>query len=606
MPLFTASTLHGVDSHFLPTTPRQVMEDIAQWWILVLLRDGNVNRVHEVMESILPGLLPLATQEKLATQLKILSLWQEVLLNTHLEGDFEMLQDKFLLLLRVFGKCERSSRCMQLLKVHEIVAEFYGLLLVGKSPIDELQRSLEAVYLEKEIPSELLVLLKHSENTLSLQVEVEKIVAPHINRNVSTEISSMSTDLSYSSLRDQMQAMLIQWIETSYETPVLIRLGYRISSEPISTTTSDVPHFISAPMEGRVHDSTSSAKIASTRRTPAEKDREMMRSTPSNDEEKEEEGVPGTSEPERLAHTHTQQQQQSESHILPEGASEAATVPTRPTDKLPSTRGGSVDSEMTAEASNPESAGVSVNENDGDFDDDGGIGKTMISSTRRRRSKCEKEQNPFSQEQLPSMTRPEVMQRQTPSKTIHSLSSDDDEEEEAIIEVRRQKKRRYSNPLSPLPNLQTSEMKRKMRARWVDAMEENWSSSSLGEQPMSGPRRFVQSVVPPNRGRYVQSSHGQVRPKPPLGVDPTHEERLRIAALALADGRKRIPFSEKENSAIQQGVRLYGDDWAAIKKHFVETFHSRTILHIKDRARVLIKKRKLDPFLIGHVESMEV
>ena len=85
---------------------------------------------------------------------------------------------------------------------------------------------------------------------------------------------------------------------------------------------------------------------------------------------------------------------------------------------------------------------------------------------------------------------------------------------------------------------------------------------------------------------------------------PTSQLRLkdgtkpRLAPLAIRNplvGRKRRPFSREESLAVKNGVLKFGGDWALIKTHFKDILASRSLIHIKDHARILIIKGKLDP-----------
>ena len=558
----SSSTTGRSGQHFLPVTARHVMEDVAAWWIRALLKDSNVNRLQEVLETILPGILPLMSQSVLATQLKLLSLWQEVLFHTHLQGDFALLQDKFLLLAKDFGKSPASDRCMQLLKVHEVLGHFYESLRTGKPSTDHLVNSLKALYPDKAIPADLVVLFQpigEEDDIHSLQAHMEAMVASNSSREC--------THLMYDSLRDQIQAILIEWIESAFETPLLVQLGYHMSSEaPSTTATTTTPtpasSFISSPIVRRPEG------------TPA------LQTGPTTGSERRAE--------------------------LPEH---------NPTQVEGS---GSVDSEMTAEASN-----VDPDVND---DKESAVRKPSpsIPTRQRRRSKYQKEPQASTHEEEPQIiTQLDSDQQNTPSKkTGHSLPFDDDDEDTSLDAAQQRQKRKHLNPLSPLPSLPTP-VSQKKRARTISsAFEENWSPNAKEGTAVNSRHRFPllsegrkTSVPSPRRGRLTTSRGPKTvalstvsRSRHTVPNEKTQNmERLRIAALALMENTKRRPFSEKENIAIMEGVSMYGSDWAAIKKHFAQTLHSRTLLHIKDRARTLIKKGKLDPAWLDEGRStMEV
>jgi hypothetical protein len=230
------------------------------------------------------------------------------------------------------------------------------------------------------------------------------------------------------------------------------------------------------------------------------------------------------------------------------------------------------------------------------------------STRRRRRSKYQKD--PVA---APSKEEPDAEQQHeaTPSKTIIHNSFSFDDDEDSIREAQHRRKRQHLNPLSPLPSLPTPENKKK-RPR-PSASEENLSPNYPGDRPPQGHRRLITATQGPTSGTSPQfrprrwnsiqghrstgalSSVGLPRDGAPRAQTL---DRLRIAALALAQNTKRRPFNEKDDTAIKEGVSMYGNDWVAIKTHFVQTLQDRTLLHIKDRARTLVKKGKLDPAML--------
>jgi Myb-like DNA-binding domain len=608
--------------HFLPVTARHVMEDVAAWWIRVLLQDSNVNRLQEVLETILPGIIPLSSQSSLAAQLKLLSLWQEVLFHTHLQGDFALLQDKFLLLATDFGKSPASDRCMQLLKVHEVLGAFYESLRKGISATDQLQKSLKALYHnDKGIPAELAVLWQPDgeEDIPSLQAHMEAIVASNGSREC--------TDLTYDSLRDQIQTILIEWIESAFETPLLVQLGYRMTSEVPSTTTTHASPFISPPIVRRPESTQAIQKSPTTddenlsRTDTRSIERRPSRGSVRN-EDKEDKGqdndvVSGTANQATLTRQSQPATMNSQLAAEPQTMIAPFQLPER---KSTATDGpGSVDSEMTAEASNID---PDLNDKESTARNDNVRIQTPSTGTRqRRRSKYQKE--PQEEPQLITQPDSEPAQKTPSKKTDHALPFDDDEDA-SLEAARHRQKRRHLNPLSPLPSVRTPESNKK-RARTASAtFEENWSPNATKDATVnSRNRRLI-----PSEGLKASVASPRRRPKQlttrkgPTSVassSVSHSrqgvpndriqnlERLRIAALALMQNTKRQPFSEKENAAIMEGVSMYGSDWAAIKKHFMLTLHRRTLLHIKDRARMLIKKGKLDPaWLHQGCTTMEV
>jgi hypothetical protein len=53
----------------------------------------------------------------------------------------------------------------------------------------------------------------------------------------------------------------------------------------------------------------------------------------------------------------------------------------------------------------------------------------------------------------------------------------------------------------------------------------------------------------------------------------------------------KVPWTEEETAALEQGMNIFGNDWKAIKDHFKDILTRRTNVNLKDRARNI--KRKL-------------
>jgi hypothetical protein len=53
----------------------------------------------------------------------------------------------------------------------------------------------------------------------------------------------------------------------------------------------------------------------------------------------------------------------------------------------------------------------------------------------------------------------------------------------------------------------------------------------------------------------------------------------------------KVPWTDEETAALEQGMNIFGNDWKAIKDHFREILVRRTNVNLKDRARNI--KRKL-------------
>jgi hypothetical protein len=226
---------------------QQVMTDVAEWWVHVLLHETELER-YDVMETVIPHLpTPFDANGSLATRLRALALWQEVLTHCRLklQGDFAMLYDK-LLLLSTSRKTDQVEGCMKALKVHEQLAHLHGglssdssdnspstvaLQFEAESVASQYKAELQSVFLGKTIPEALLGLVKEVDDAATIRQDIETMV------NDSNHIYS------YSTLQLRMQEMLLNWIETTLDTPELVRLGYRLpkpetAAEPEAATAT--------------------------------------------------------------------------------------------------------------------------------------------------------------------------------------------------------------------------------------------------------------------------------------------------------------------------------------------------------------------------------
>lgn len=554
---------------FAPVTARRVAEDVAEWWIRALLQNTNVHRLQEVMEAVLPGLHPIAAQSPLAAELKLLSLWQEVLLNTHLEGDFSMLQDKFLLLVKDFGKSQDTEECMKLLKMHDAFCHFYKALREGRADTDGLQQYLQSLYLEQELPEEVEALLQPDGEIEALQNQMEALVA--------SNASEESSEFKYDTLRDKMQIILLQWIENGFDKPILVQLGYHMGGiAPASSTAPAIPSAISTPAAFVPRRGPDVPQTAPVRRINSARDSlrqgaPMSEGAWSKEDQRRKRAASG--EPSSIVPIFE----------LPERSAAADDESTN-------------SSEATAEASN---VSVEANRRDSELiwaeEPDNprrGSREEGLSSGKRRRSKYEKAPILASpSDHGPLLTQPPEDDDDSSSQPPRTFSFDDDDEDEAIVRILK-KKRKVLNPLSPLTKNPSSNSKRREGAT---PLAENLS-------PNSSARSKSSSFQHRRRRRHRSKER---RPSSLDNETLDAAEKLRIAALALQGRTKRRPFTGKENDAIAEGVARFGSDFVAIRQHFVQTLHGRTVLSIRDRARALMKKGKIDPALFQQ-EAVDV
>lgn len=556
---------------FVDVTARQVMGDVAEWWVRVLLRDTNVDRF-QCLETVLPQLSPLDANTPLASQFRVLSLWQEVLTNTHLQGDFAMLQDKLLLLsTTTFGKSEEYEECMQLMKVHELLGRLYATLssteVVSPSSMsdawlrgmDLLQKTLPAIYLDSSIPEELTALMEGSTppDIDAIRQDLESLVA--------SNNAGDSTLFAYDSLRDRMQALLLHWVDTGFESPMLVRLGYRMPGSSavaghqvvrmvpsLSTTAST--------RSARTHNAAAATAAFATRRPPS-----------------------GATSDSRS------QEKRNTRNTLVAAVATAAGKATAESE----------DDDATAEMSENEKP---------------------PSTRRTRRQRNSSATRPAADDTSTNKTASEQQE-------LHSRASlsfdDEDDSYETALRKRRQLVARRARSVEPPPKRHRTRGSGSAAAPTTSTEDENRSPNSAAavvirarsrRRRRSDPVEQFLATLPTvaSVGGSRASLSNALQERQVLAqldrVQARTVERVQLAALAKQPKNsasnsggfppKRKAFTDKELAAVKEGVRLFGSDWARIKVHFRGTLGNRSALNIKDRARTLVKKGKLSAALL--------
>ena len=236
----------------------------------------------------------------------------------------------------------------------------------------------------------------------------------------------------------------------------------------------------------------------------------------------------------------------------------------------------------------------------------------------------------LTEKQLPDSEATDVVPAETKLTFVGKNLSLDDEDNESDSdddsEVWRLRKRHARKILAPLssrqffkPNLDNEAITKKRLQRPKSASELRLAEQhanlhrrrqsapllvSAEARRLSSPGRTRKSKVP-SRLRVLTSPsrtnpmHGQ-RPNIPLPANVSRKDgtKSRLAPLATRNplvGRKRRPFSREESLAVKNGVLKFGGDWALIKAHFKDILASRSLINIKDHARILIIKGRLDP-----------
>ena len=522
----------------LVTTARQLMEDVAEWWIRVLLREFNVDHFQSCLETVLPHVSPLAADSPLASQFRLLSLWEEVLVNTHLQGDFAMLRDKLLLLSTQFTKTSEYDNCMDLLKVHEVLGRLHTSLsnnMISESAanvaLDRYRFSLAGIFVGKQIPDELSTVM-HSNvwsDTASVLNHLETLVSSNTG----------SAKYGYDTLRDQIQALLWNWVEGGFPTPILVRLGYR-QSDP-----SKQMHEMNTE---RNKPATTRASTTAQETTYAREDDE---DSDHSNENHEEGTATSRAQVSPILLSNTEQQRLTEQGLQDSEATEI--VPAEPKSTFVGKNQSLVD--------------------ESDSDDD-----PEVRSTRQRHPR-------------------KIL---APLSSCHFFKSNSEDVNKKRLQ--RQKSTQSASELLPVVQSTSSQRHRRRQSDPLSQKEEQARISSLGRTrninqlralispPRTNPMKKQQPDIPSVVTTGTKTRVSSIRRK--------DGSKSRLAPLATRKplvGRKRRPFSREESLAVKNGVLKFGGDWALIKTHFKDILASRSLIHIKDHARILIIKGKLDP-----------
>lgn len=537
----TSKNPHNV----LVTTARQVMEDVAEWWIRALLNDFNVDHFQPCLETVLPHVSPLAADSALASQFRLLCLWEEVLVNTHLQGDFAMLRDKLLLLSTQFKKTSEYDDCMDLLKVHEVLGRLYTSFsneMISESStnaaMDRYRLSIAGIFVGKQIPEELsLVTLS---DTCSDTQEVLKYLETLVSSNTG------SVKYGYDTLRDQIQALLWNWIEHGFATPTLVRLGYR------QRDSSRQRHEITEEN----NDSATRASIATQRMADASEDDE---DSDHSNENHDEQAPPFLTQQSPILLSSTEKERLAEEPLQDSEATEV--VPT---------------SKLTFAGKNRSLQG---DDNESDSDDGSEVWSVRRSHARTILAPLSS-RHIFKQSFDGGSVNTKRLRRPKSTQSTAELYV---AEQNTNVHLHR---RRHSHPQSvTIEQRRYSSPERKRKTKRPSRLRISTSPSR------TNPMERQQLPEVPSLLTGGTSTRSPIMRRND-GTKP------RLAPLAVRKplvGRKRRPFSRDESLAVRNGVLKFGGDWVRIKTHYKDILVSRSLIDIKDHARILNIKGKLDP-----------
>lgn len=457
-------------------------------------------------------------------------------MNTHLQGDFAMLRDKLLLLSTQFKKTSEYDDCMDLLKVHEVLGRLHTSLsneMISESTtnavLERYRLSLAGIFVGKHIPDEL------SSGMLSDAGSDGDSVLNYLETLVSSNTGSVK--YGYDTLRDQIQALLWDWIEHGFATPTLVRLGYRQNDGSRQRDELPVEHTNTATR----------ASIAVQRMTDESEDEE---NSDHSNENHDEGAPPPLTQLSPILVSNTQNERLTEEPLQDSEATEV--VPAEP--KLPFVGNNqSMDDEHKEIDSDDDSKAWSVRKRR--------ARKILAPLTSRHFFKPNVDTEGFNKKRL---------QRQN---STQSASESYTTEQNTNIHRRRQ-----SDPQS---------------------------SSSQPGRLLSPGRKRLRVLISPSRANPMERQQPGIPSFVTAGTNTRASNirrkdgtKPRLAPLATRNplvGRKRRPFSREESLAVRNGVLKFGGDWALIKTHFKDILGSRSLIHIKDHARILIIKGNLDP-----------
>ncbi|KAI9311997.1 hypothetical protein BX666DRAFT_2031568 [Dichotomocladium elegans] len=115
------------------------------------------------------------------------------------------------------------------------------------------------------------------------------------------------------------------------------------------------------------------------------------------------------------------------------------------------------------------------------------------------------------------------------------------------------------------------------------------AESNIAETPQNGPEGGQQGIQP--------STHNVNPSSPSMTAAPT----------AASTGQKQTklrriyrPWTDEELDALSEGMRVYGPQWATIKREYSDALRARSNIDIKDKVRNIVKQRQLDGLPLDH------
>jgi hypothetical protein len=222
---------------------RQIDEDVAEWWCHYIFQQPlkeNVDALFQDLEKVLPRIKPIQKDSPLGTRFSFLEVWHDFLRGTgSLEGDFQAIQDKIILLCKNLGRSSKDyQHVFKLLNILTQLGTLYKAVVKnvesdlsiedeggtkGINLAEEVYRSkLSRIFGSSKIPDE-LANIKDTDDGYS--EGEEKLPAHPILRSIHSICFRVDSPFGLTVTRKEIRSLLLNWYEDLHP-PKLTSLGY--------------------------------------------------------------------------------------------------------------------------------------------------------------------------------------------------------------------------------------------------------------------------------------------------------------------------------------------------------------------------------------------
>ena len=531
--------------------PSIVFLDTVEWWSDCLLQQTDLKE-WEKLDHLLECVNCFPSRSILADRLRVLEFWYYCLEQLQPGGDFEILQDKWILLklgdrLTFLKDHPEYVRVLELFKLHEPLSRLYNALKTlneEKESFDEAlqtyQRELISVCGDWASVPFLLKATINVENAYldDSDCDLVKLVIDRIDTTINGD-----GVYSYSKLRSQVQSILVSWSEANLGTPKLKQLYRGVSAGDLQALGSV--------------------------QNPGKKMDEEEETHGGKDPDKEESGEEEANESSSIEQKGMQMDEEEKA----DGREDP--------DKEENDEGEGDDS------SRVQHEGMQVNEEehadrrkDPDKEDSNDEGKNDSSSAQQKGI--------------------QVSQKEQVEERKESEKEDSNEEEGNDSGVKQNpsaRKRVQSDDLSfddpsgsqkaATPNGQRSSTKAPFEATKNvplangTSKEDNTGINEVTAE--TGPNSNPDPLAP-----TLSSTSNKKRKSSDNGDDVLRKDKPPVAKI-----QKRCFWTEDESEALLTGIEKFGyGKWAVIKKNYGERLKRRSNTQLKDRARTLFGQGK--------------